>query len=432
MNTGFYLGKLATLQSLGRSSHTLTAHASRSSASYLQGAAATVRLSKEWKVTAFASYRGIDATLNDDGSARTLLSDGYHRTQTEMDKKNNTYETDLGGSVGWRRGTLYVNANTVFTHFNRTLSPLTNTLYRRYAAEGNSFFNASLDYGYTNYRWTIGGETAINKSGALAALHTVGFKVSDQLSLMALHRYYDKRYTALHARSFSEGSSVQNEHGLYLGATWRPSWSWTLQGYADYAHFSWPRYLVSVASDAFDAMLASRYTRDSWSLEGRYRLHVRQQDDNDKLRLVNKTEHRLRLAFRYTLSPTLSLNTQGDGVATSTKNGRQKGVMLSEQATFKWRWLKADALVGWFHTDDYDSRIYHYEQSVLYDFSFPMYYGHGLRYALMLRANVGQRLTATAKVGTTTYFNRSTTGSGLQQIDRSSMTDLLVQLRYVF
>ena len=82
MNTGFHLGKLAMLQSQGRSSHVLTAHASRASYGYLRGAAATWRLADHWRVTAFASYRPLDATLNEDGTARTIVTNGYHRTES--------------------------------------------------------------------------------------------------------------------------------------------------------------------------------------------------------------------------------------------------------------------------------------------------------------------------------------------------------------
>ena len=88
-----------------------------------------------------------------------------------------------------------------------------------------------------------------------------------------------------------------------------------------------------------------------------------------------------------------------------------------------------DGHIGWFHTDSYDARLYQYERSVQYDFLFPAYYGHGLRHSLMLQAAVGQRLTAIIKYGTTNYFDRSTIGSGLQQISHSSMTDILLQLR---
>lgn len=432
MNTGFRLGKLAALQSMGRSSHLLTAHSSRSVAGYLQGAAATLRLSRQLTATAFASYRPLDATLNDDGSARTLITSGYHRSPAEMDKKHNTHETDLGMSVGWRKGTLYVNANGVYTHMDRRLAPQKeNAPYRRYAAEGSDFANFSMDYGYNNYRMSIAGETAINRDGAIAALHTFSYVITPPLRLTAIHRYYDKRYTALHAYSFSEGGNMQNEHGIYLGINWQPANSWLIQGYADYAHFSWQRYRVSAPSDAFDAMLTTKYSQEKWSLEGRYRFHIRQQDNSEKTTLVNRTDHQIRLNWNYALTSTLNTRTMVNAVSNATEVGNRKGVMVSQEATWKYRWLQMDANMGWFHTDDYNSRIYLYEKSVLYDHASTMYYGHGIHYALMARAELTKRLTFSAKMAVTDYFDRTTISSGLQQVSKSSMADLLVQLRVV-
>lgn len=441
MNTGFHLGKLTTLQSLGRSTHVLTAHSSRSSASYLQGIAATLQLNRHWQATAFASLRYVDATLNDDGTVRTLVTNGYHRTPAEMDKKHNTQRTDLGTSIGWRSGTLYAHGNVVFSHFDRSLQPLgsqsslnspsSSYNYRRYAAEGNNFLNISMDYGYNNHRWTLAGETALNRLGAVAALHSVSLKATDQLSLLLLHRYYDKRYTSLHGRSFSEGSSVQNEHGIYIGATWQPSNRWQLQGYVDYAHFPWKRYLVSSSSDAFDALLSGRYQVRRWIITGRYRWHIRQRDNSEKTQLVNRTEHRMRFGVQWDVNEQWSLRSQADGVLSQTRGSNSRGFMLSGQGQWHWRGLKAHAHAGWFCTDDYDSRLYQYESSVLYDFGFPMYYGRGIRYAVMLRVEIGKKLTATGKLGRTRYFDRSIIGTGLQQVEGTSLTDLQVQFRYV-
>lgn len=428
MNTAFNLGKLATLQSLGRTTHTLAAHASRSQSDYLQGAAATVRVARHWLLTAFASYRPLDATLNKDGTARTLLRDGYHRTQTELNKKNNTHETDFGGSIGYRHGTFQAHLNMVYTHLDRQLIPQ-QVLYKRYAASGSDFTNVSIDYRYNTRWWGVSGETAVNGQGAIAAINVLNWRTTETLTLMLLHRYYDKRYTALHARSFSEGSGVQNEHGAYLGAKWQPVRTWLLQGYVDYAHFSWPRYLVSNSSDTFDALLSASYSGQSWNVDARYRMRIRQRDDSERQWLENQPEHRLRLRSTVSLSPQLSLQTQADAVRTWADQSWQQGLMLSQHATWQWRWLTADAHIGWFRTDSYDARLYQYERSLQYDFSFPAYYGHGLRHSLMLQANVGHRLKAVIKYGTTNYFDRSTIGSGLQQINHSSMTDILLQLR---
>ena len=431
VNTAFSLGKLATLQSLGRTTHMLTAYASRSQGDYLQGAAATLRISSRWRLTAFASYRALDATLNKDGTARTLLRDGYHRTQTELNKKNNTRETDLGGSIGYRQGTFHVNMNMTYTHLNRQLIPQ-QVLYKRFAASGADFTNVSVDYGYNTARWGVAGETAVNGYGALATINTVNWRATEGLTLMLLHRYYDKRYTALHARSFGEGNSVQNEHGVYLGAKWQPARTWLIQGYVDYAHFSWPRYLVSNASDALDVLLSTCYSMQQWHIEARYRLRIRQRDNADTKLLENRPEHRLRLRSKISLSSQWSIQTQANAVTSWADKSWQRGIMLSQHATWEWCWMKADACLGWFRSDNYDSRLYQYEPSMQYDISFPAYYGHGLRHAMMLQANVGHGLTAVIKYGTTNYFDRSTIGSGMQQVAHSSMTDVLLQLRYKF
>ena len=433
INGGFYLGKLSMLQTMGRSTSTLRPHSSRSTDGYLQGAAATVRLHKNWQLTAFASYRPLDATLNKDSTARTLLTSSYHRTQTEMNKKNNTHETDLGGSVGWRKGALYARANILYTHLDRTLVPQKeNTPYRRYAAEGNDFINMSIDYGYTNTRLSVSGETALNKEGALAAIHEFSYRLSRPLTVMLLHRYYDKRYTALHAQSFSEGSSIQNEHGVYAGLTWQPSPRLSLNWYADYAHFTWQRYQVSMSSDAFDTMVLVRtLLNNRWKVEGHYRLHIRQKDNQEKTMLLNRIEQRARLRLTYDASSGLSLQTQLDGIDVSYK-GHDKGYLVSQQVIYSWRWLQLSADIAYFHTDNYESRLYHYERSLVYQFSSLMVYGQGIRYAFMTRADIGRHLLLMAKIGITNYFDRSKISSSWQEINGSSMTDVEVQVRWKF
>ena len=102
--------------------------------------------------------------------------------------------------------------------------------------------------------------------------------------------------------------------------------------------------------------------------------------------------------------------------------------MLSGQTKWRHRWLTLNAFLGWFRTDDYDSRLFVYERSVQYDFSFPSYYGHGIRYALMAQASLHRFLLA-AKFSVTDYFDRAVISSGLQQVDCSSLPELLVQLR---
>lgn len=426
VNNSFGMGKLAMLQQLGRSTNTVRPHASRSQSGFFQGAAATLSLSQQWQLTAFASYRPIDATLNDDGSMRTILTDGYHRTPAEMEKKNNTHATDAGAHVAYRWNGLHAGATALYTHFDRQLQPQTSTLYRRYYPQGNDFLNISADYGYLHHRFALNGETAINRDGALATINSFSLNTTNGLNVLVLQRFFSYRYTALYARTMTEGSRVQNESAVYLGLTWQPSPRLRLQAYTDYAYFAWVRYQVSQSSYAWDNLLTGTYKLGQWTATARYRLHLRQKDNDTKTALVNQMEHRGRLTMSWQDNGRLSCSTQADAVCTVGETG----YMLSQTASYQWRILKLNGLAGYFHTDSYASRLYVYERSPLYSFSFPAYYGEGLRLALMAQVSVNQHLSLTAKLGLTRYFDRETISSGLQQIDGPMQTDLDVQMRW--
>jgi len=426
LNNSFGMGKLATLQQLGRNNNVIRPHSSRSQTGYFRGAATTIRLSSQWRLTAFVSYTPIDATLNDDGSIRTIVTDGYHRTPTEIDKKYNSHAADAGARLAWRKNGLHAGATAVYTHLDRNLQPLTTTLYRRHYAQGNDMVNVSADYGYQNYRFNINGETAVNRQGALATINSVSLVAADGLNIMALQRFYSYRYTALYARSMSEGGRVQNESAVYLGAEWKPAPQWRLQAYTDYAYFAWARYQVSQSSWAWDNMINAVYSRHDWTLTGRYRLHLRQKDDEAKTALLTTTEHRCRMAIGWQ-GQRLGNTLQADGVFTSNSH---HGYMVSDVVAMQWRSLKMGAGAGYFNTDSYDARLYVYERSPRYNFAFPAFYGQGLRLHLMAQGNIGRRLTLTAKIGLTRYYDRETIGSGLQEINSSTQTDIDIQFRY--
>lgn len=115
VNNDFGFGKMMTLSSLGRSTNSMRANTSRSAAKYMQGAAATVSVGKGLDATAFVSYRPIDATLDTLGNIRTIVTSGYHRTTTELRKKNNAHETTVGGNIHWEGGGFHLGATAVYT-----------------------------------------------------------------------------------------------------------------------------------------------------------------------------------------------------------------------------------------------------------------------------------------------------------------------------
>ena len=349
MNNGFSLGKVSMLQTLGRAASSVRAHSSRSDG-YLQGAAATVSLGKGLHATAFVSYRAMDATLNKDETAATILTSGYHRTEKELEKKHNMHALKAGGSLKYQRSGLHLGLNGLYTYLDRELKPNTSALYRRHYPQGSEFLNVSLDYGYASYRLSLNGETAIDKAGHLATINSMSLRMTDALSMMVLQRFYSYSYASLDAQSYSDGGKVQNESGVYLGLTWQPSPTIRVAAYSDFAYFAWAKYQVSQSSYAWDNLIQATFQKNSWMMTARYRLRMKQKDHQDKTALTNRWEHRGRLSAEYTGASGFGSRTQLDAGYSAYGEG-EWGLMLSQRLSYTYRWLRLSGGVGYYHTD---------------------------------------------------------------------------------
>lgn len=433
LNNDFGFGKLSALTSLGRSSSCIIrGHSSRSSANYLQGAAATYTLLKGLELTGFLSFRQIDATLSADGGGiKTILKTGLHRTVNEIAKQKVASNTLVGGNISYRHQGWHIGGTAFYTSFSLPLTPNKSQLYKRFAPEGNAFWNASISYGYISHRLTLSGETATGDCGSIATLNAASYLCSDHFTLMALHRFYSARYYSLFSNSFSEGSDVQDENGVYLGFTWIPAHRWSITAYSDFAYFAWPKYQTRESTQSWDNLVNILFQPSRvLTVGGRFRYKDKAGTTTGRLRLYATMAQKrwsAKTSFDYTMSQTESLMTnEGDEAS--------KGYMVSEHIGWEWKWKQLKGTLrgclGYFHTSDFASRIYAYEPGLLYQMSFGSYYGEGIRYALVARSEIGSHLLLIAKLGTTDYFDRSHISSGLQEISRSSQSDLEIQVKW--
>ena len=464
LNNNFTLGKQGMLAAVGRRLTAFSPHSSVGDSKHFQGAAAMVSLSDRIQMAAFFSYRKIDATLNADSTISTILTSArnYHRTALEMGKKNNSAMMTTGTHLSYERRRWGVGVSAIYSWLNRELNPTysktgkqnPSQLYRLHYPRGKCFWNFSADY---HYRWRdlrLNGETAIDKDFHLATINSMTWRTSlrtpwhtpkrdpTTLTLMAVQRYYTYQYNALFGSSFSDGGSVKNESGLYIGARWDITPSIVIEGYTDIAYFPWYKYLVSSSSYSWDNSITGTWNKNSsWSFSLRYRIKMKQRDKTTKNEtnekkgtegtkgkaLLTKYDHRLRLLAIYNKEK-WSLRTQVEGCSLSFDE-TTKGYIIAQSASYKpTSTLEIYANAAWFNTDDYDSRLYSYERGVRYSFGSTSYYGKGIHAVLMLKYKPLYRLTLQGKVGHTRYFDRETIGTAERMIFSSHYTDIELQV----
>lgn len=430
LNNNFSLGKQYMLSGMGNaSSAALSGHASRSDGHFLQGFAASANIAKGIDVTALWSYRALDATLNSDGTVKTLVTSPYHRTINDIAKRNNTHEMTSGAHIAFsptsRRitdyGKLTLGMSLVYTWYDRDLVPTDTEKkdYRTYYPTGNSFTNIGIDYNFHSPRFTIAGETATDMHH-IATVNMLSTRLSRSISAALCQRFYSYKYTATMARAMSEGGRVQNESGIYAGISWQALRNVKVDFYTDYAYFAWLRYHIAAGSSAWDNHMTVTYNRKTWQATCRYRYRKRQADEHSLRFMLQHTDDRI---------GGVTWRTQCDFRAVSEEDS-SFGWALGQTATLRTcNRLSVSATGAYFKSTDYDSRLYIFERNMPESFSSASYYGHGFRLSAVMKFIITPKLTLNAKAGHTKQFDRSTISSAAREIMHSYQSDIELQLK---
>lgn len=85
-----------------------------------------------------------------------------------------------------------------------------------------------------------------------------------------------------------------------------------------------------------------------------------------------------------------------------------------------------------FETNSYNSRLYAYENDVLYSSAVPVFYDKGFRYYINANYEINKKLSGWIKWSRTIFSDKTLIGSGLDAINGNKKTDVRVQLLYKF
>ncbi len=390
---------------------------------FLRGAAVALSLGQHVRLSAFGSYRKRDATLTDGGEVQTLLTSGYHRTESEWERRRNVGSTTLGGNIEWHNKGFHLGATGYWQKFSRALNP-GKQQYRAIYPKGEAFGAVGVNYGYTRYRLSLAGETAYSTAaGGWATINRASWSIGRNYVLSAVQRFYAYQYYSFYGSALSENSNAQNESGVLVHLQAEPLTGLQLTAYADFFHHPWPRYRMTHSSTGQEFMLQGLYTFSrSHTFLARYQL--KRKENGDRM----EPHHRVKLQWTYEPAKQWRLQTTGSFHSVLDS----KGFMLTQNARFMPTKpnLSLNGQLGYFHTDDYLSRIYVQHPSLYSSVSSASYYGHGMFGILACRwQSKSGRWMLEGRYSMARYFDRDEQGTGLQAILSPWKNDLSFQLR---
>lgn len=400
---------------------------------------------KSWSLTAFVSYRKIDANFVADTSQNqtdfisSLQTSGYHRTKSETEDKGIQKQLAFGGNLSYQYKRLHLGLNGIHYKFKHPLikSP---EPYNKYALSGKSFGNYSFDYSYTFRNVHFFGEAAFTSSVDKAFTNGLIISVSSRVDLSLLYRNISRSYQSLYTSAFTESSYPNNEKGFYAGISIRPSVSWQIDGYADFYKFPWLKYRVDAPSTGSDYLIQVSY-RPNKQVEIYTRYHTESKAINvnaDQLTLspvIKQPQKNWRTQITYKIAPAIVLRNRTEVVwfdkrGTSPEQGFLTYLDFLVKPTLKP--FEGGIRLQYFETDGYNSRLYAYENDVLYSFSIPVFYDKGLRYYINLNYDIERKLKIWIRWAQTVYTNKNLIGSGLDEIKGNKKSEIKIQALYLF
>lgn len=429
---GYTSGKSESVLEISKTNQGIRPSTSVAENLFFRGGATTLKLGNA-KLGLFYSHQKADGNVDESQSFFTSLqTSGYHRTQSEIEDKNAVKNENRGAIFNYTFSHLKVGATFVQQQFNMPFIP-SRQLYNQFRFSGTSNYTGGADYLFSKGKYQLFGEAAISKSGGKAVLQGAVARLNDQLSFSALFRHFDTNYHALWANTFAEGSNINNESGLYFGAKLLPVKYVTLSAYSDVYRSKWISYSTAAPSTGWD-VFAQAEIRPSRNFNFYLRFKNEEKEQKFKLnkRYVNLPERtqKLRLHFNYRPNENLGFKTRLEHVYYKGENS-ENGFMAFQDLQFapKKIPLKLSVRLAYFNTESYNSRIYAYENDLLYTFSIPAFYGKGFRGYLNLRYQISEKLDFWFKVANTGWNDRETISSGYNEISGSNKTELKCQLR---
>ena len=398
-----------------------------------------------WQFTLFGSYKNIDANFVADTSQRhddfvsSLQTSGFHRTKSELADKGIQRQLAFGGNFSYQYKRLHLGVNAVQFKFKLPLIK-SKEPYNMYALSGSSFGNYSLDYSYTFKNIHFFGEAAFTSKFDKASINGLIISASSRVDMSLLYRNISKSYQSLYTTAFTESSYPNNEKGLYAGISIKPNNYWRIDAYTDFYKFPWLRFRVDAPSTGADYLIQINY-KPNKQLEIYTRYHSESKAINinfNQLTLspvMQQPKKNWRTQVSYKINTAITLRSRTEIVWFDKKSTlAEQGFLTYFDFVYKplLKPYSGSLRVQYFETNGYNSRLYAYENDVLYSFSIPVFYDKGYRYYVNVNYDINKKISFWVKWAQTVYTDKSVIGSGLDEIKGNTRSEIKLQAIYKF
>ncbi|PCI98822.1 MAG: hypothetical protein COB15_05150 [Flavobacteriales bacterium] len=446
--SGRAFGKSADIMLIKRSAQGLKPYTSVDESRFLRGGGSTFQFGKI-NVTAFYSYNKVDANINltdslsEDNEVLAVTSiqqSGLHRTFNEIEDKGAITQQQMGGNISYKTRKLSVGLTGINSNLNADFNPSLQT-YSQFRNSDNNQSKIGADYNFIYKNFNFFGEFTKSINAGNAFVSGALITLDPRLSFAVLYRDYQRNFQPISSAGIGEGSTNENEKGLYMGFIAKPIKKVTLSAYYDQFTFPWLKSGINAPSGGYQYLVQLTY-KPSKKMEMYVRIRERDKLENTAVDLsegidylVHEKQTNYRFNYSYKVSESIKLKGRVELINYDKEESPfETGYLVYQDIVYK---AKSSPFsfafrYGLFDTESFNSRIYAYENDVLYAFSIPAYYNRGTRTYLTVKYRVMRGIDLWLRYGLTYYDNVDVISSGLEEIQGNHKQEVKAQIRFKF
>lgn len=442
MHNNFGAGKGSFVNNIKKGGRTIRSYESLAENNFFRGAAATFVLGKSFELSAFGSHADKDGnsqvdTLENEAFFNGILEAGNHRTLSELDRKDSVNETIGGAYLTYKNSALKLSAYSTYFRYELPIRRQDFLRNKFRFADDQVLYNG-LDYSYRIRNFNFFGEVS-NAANSTAFLQGALIAVNPNISLSFLYRDYPRDFPSIRSNAFGESSEANNESGFYSGLSIRFNNRWSFSSYVDVWKFPWLRFQVDLPSTGYEYFAKLDYfVKRKLYAYVQYRHEKKQEnfsiDGENITEVLDRFRDYLRVHINYNLNKNLELRNRVEFSFFRHGTQNDRGFLAYQDIIYRpvGKRFSFTARYAIFDTDGFDSRIFAYENDLLYEFFIPSFSNRGSRFYINMRYNLTYNLLIEGRYERTFIDNQEGFSSGLEFIEGQERERLKFQLKWKF
>jgi hypothetical protein len=412
INTGMRRGISITSPGYMSASDEIKGYTSTEENRFFRGVAASFS-AKELDLSVFFSDKHADATITSSTDTTNeyignFYLSGVHNTPSLLKKKDSVSELAYGLALSYNHNNFKAGIVWSQIRFSLPINLPINDPEKVFDFAGNRNNLYSFYYNCFIKKILLFGELSVSDLSKYAVIQGMSFRPSDRLTINFLFRDYNSGYKTFFGSGPGSGSNTSNEMGFLGNFTFEAARNLFISGGYDIQYFPWLKYRCSAPSQGVRRELKIRFIpSEKLVIESSYSYRLSMQDTDAEQGIpnqVNNVTRSLRTSARYSINSNLTFGTRVDYKIVNPSGNI--GYVLLQDINYTFRRVPVTLWIRYciFNTDSWSSRVYTYENDLLYSFSIPALAGTGSRMYVMAKWRISEYAELRIKYGMTSVI----------------------------